>query len=155
MKSENVVVNTGRVEKLRSRKPNLVKFVRKVEPTEEELDYMRYFVNIWLSFIRITFRVTHSSLCILPSNWDDVRTVILLVFCLHLPWCIGQLLGHWGLEGFLTQAKLHGSLLDDSRRQSDLGWERNLGAFWNGISHLLGNLFPFGFATCIVFDFHV
>jgi hypothetical protein len=45
LKSENVKVKTGRVEKLRSRKPNIVTFVRKVHPTEEEMDYQRYFVN--------------------------------------------------------------------------------------------------------------
>ena len=31
---------------MRSKKPNKIKFVRKVEPTAEELDYQKYVENI-------------------------------------------------------------------------------------------------------------
>jgi hypothetical protein len=41
-----VIKHTGRIEKLRSRKPMKIKFVRKVEMTEEEKDYIKYVVNI-------------------------------------------------------------------------------------------------------------
>jgi hypothetical protein len=34
---------------LRSRKPMKIKFVRKVEMTEEEKDYIKYVVNIWVN----------------------------------------------------------------------------------------------------------
>lgn len=36
---DNVYAKTGKPDKLRSRKPMKVKFVRKYEPTEEELDF--------------------------------------------------------------------------------------------------------------------
>ena len=35
-----------RTQMLRSRKPRIVKFVQKVEPSQEELDYQKYVGNI-------------------------------------------------------------------------------------------------------------
>ena len=37
---------TGRIDKLRSRKPMKIKFVRKIELTEDQKDYIKYVVNI-------------------------------------------------------------------------------------------------------------
>ncbi len=41
-RKDRVQKSVGRDDKWRSRKPMRIKFVRRVEPTEEELDWQRY-----------------------------------------------------------------------------------------------------------------
>lgn len=41
-----VSISQGRIDKYRSRKPIKIKFVKKVIPTENEIDYIKYMINI-------------------------------------------------------------------------------------------------------------